>query len=321
LRHEDQVVGVGRTPLGGLTTIAQNSEKLIIRAWDVRARRERPERVAQVTGTARGLSLMNSKDEIITSLQTAQTELEKALANLAQFPVFDAGHVQFAAHALSNYLTVIAAGIDLLQLHLNDHPDEQTHRWLERLRHVTALMTDTVLQLMNVPKAVREQFLWEKMDLPTLVRRACDHYQHSADRKQIAISVEFEVSSPFVWADRVAVAAVLDNLLSNAVKFSPPQKRIWVRVTVEPAHLVCTVQDEGPGLSIDEQARLFQPGARLSNVPTAGEPSTGYGLAVAKDLIGKLQGDLWCESQRGQGASFSFRLPLYSAEQHGTAEA
>jgi signal transduction histidine kinase len=128
------------------------------------------------------------------------------------------------------------------------------------------------------------------------------------------------VPFPFVWADRVAVAAVLDNLLSNAVKFSPSQKRVWVRVTAEPTHLVCTVQDEGPGLSVEDQPRLFQRGVRLSNVPTGGEPSTGYGLAVAKDLIGKLGGELWCESQRGQGASFSFRLPLYSEEEHGRAQ-
>ena len=207
---------------------------------------------------------MTSRDEIITSLQTAQAELEKAIRNLAQLPALDASRVQFAAHTLSNYLTVMAGGVELLQLHLNDHPDELIRRWLDSLRHATALMTHTVLQLMYAPVAEREQFLWEKMDLPTLVQRACDYYQHVADRKQIAISVEADVPSPFVWADRVAVAAVLDNLLSNAVKFSPPEKRVWVRVTAEPSHLVCTVQDEGPGLSIEEQARLFQRGVRLS---------------------------------------------------------
>ena len=163
------------------------------------------------------------------------------------------------------------------------------------------------------------QFLWERMDLPTLVQRACDHYRRVADAKQIAISVEADVPSPFVWADRVAVAAVLDNLLSNAIKFSPPQKRVLVRVTAEPAHLVCTVQDEGPGLSVEEQTRLFQRGVRLSPVPTAGEPSSGYGLAVAKELIEKLNGEIWCESQPGQGASFAFRLPMYTEEQHGAA--
>src|SRR5262249_46437221 len=218
---------------------------------------------------------MNTKDEIVTSLQAAQAELDKALGNLAQLPAFDASRVQFAAHTLSNYLTVIAGGVELLQLHLNNHPDEQTHLWLERLKHATTLMTHTVLGLMNAPAAEREAFLWEKVDLPTLVQRACMHYRHSADHKQIAISVEPDVPVPFVWTDRVAVAAVLDNLLSNAVKYSPPQKRIWVQVTDAPAHLVCTVRDEGPGLSAEEQARLFQRGVRLSPVPTGGEPSTG----------------------------------------------
>jgi signal transduction histidine kinase len=257
---------------------------------------------------------MNSKDKIITSLQAAQAELEDALGNLARLPTFDSSRVQFAAHTLGNYLAVIAAGIDLLQLHLVDHPDEQTHRWLESLRHATGLMTHTVLELMNAPAAEREEFLWEKVDLPTLVQRACDHYRPAADRKQLAISFKADVPAPFVWADRVAVAAVLDNLLSNAVKFSPPRKRIWVRVTAEPAALVCTVQDEGPGLSAEEQARLFQRGVRLSPVPTGGEPSTGYGLAVAKALIEKLEGEIWCDSQPGQGAAFSFRLLMYSKE-------
>jgi hypothetical protein len=53
---------------------------------------------------------MNAKDEIITSLQAAQAELEKAPGNLAQRQAFDTNRVQFAAHTLTNYLTVIAEG-------------------------------------------------------------------------------------------------------------------------------------------------------------------------------------------------------------------
>jgi signal transduction histidine kinase len=260
---------------------------------------------------------MNPKDRIVTSLQTAQDELEKALADLAQLPAFDASRVRFAAHTLNNYLTVTAATVDLLRLQLNDYPDEKVGTWLQGLRHATTLMAHLALQLMNAPVATGEQFVRERVDLPTLVQRACDYYRQVAEHKQITIGFEPDTPCPYVWADRVAVAAVLDNLLSNAVKFSAPQKRVWVRVRAEPAHLVCTVQDEGPGLSVEEQASLFQRGVRLNNVPTGGEPSSGYGLAVAKELIGKLDGDLWCESQRGQGASFSFRLPRYLEEPHG----
>lgn len=71
------------------------------------------------------------------------------------------------------------------------------------------------------------------------------------------------------------------------------------------------MQDQGPGLSLEDQARLFQRGVRLSPLPTEGEPSFGYGLAVAKDLTERLDGRIWCESTLGQGASFSLRLPSY----------
>jgi signal transduction histidine kinase len=70
-------------------------------------------------------------------------------------------------------------------------------------------------------------------------------------------------------------------------------------------------------LSDEEQTRLFQRGVRLTPVPTGGELSSGYGLAVAKELIEKLNGEIWCESRPGQGASFSFHLPMYTEEQDG----
>jgi signal transduction histidine kinase len=263
---------------------------------------------------------VNPKDKIVASLQTAQAELEKALGHLAHLPGFDASRARFLGHLLSNYLTVTIACTDLLQKRLNDHPDEQVHIWLKGLRHSTGLMTNAALQLMNVPVTEGEQMILEKVDLPTLVRRACDYYQRVAEKKQITINFnEPRMLSSNVWVDRVAVAAVLDNLLSNAIKFSPPHKRVWVSVTDEPAHLVCTVRDEGPGLSTEDQAKLFQRGVLLSNKPTGGEASAAYGLAVAKELIEKLHAEIWCESQPGQGASFSFRLPIYSEEQHGTA--
>ena len=71
------------------------------------------------------------------------------------------------------------------------------------------------------------------------------------------------------------------------------------------------MRDQGPGLTPEDQTRLFQPGARLASAPSGGEPSTGYGLAVAKHLMDKLGGQIWCESTPGQGACFSLRLPAY----------
>ena len=108
----------------------------------------------------------------------------------------------------------------------------------------------------------------------------------------------------------MAVAAVMDNLLSNAVKYSDHGRKILVSIYRDADAIKCSVLDGGPGLSAEDQARLFQKGITLSSVPTGNEPATGYGLAVAKELIDLQGGTIWCESQIGQGACFSFRLPV-----------
>jgi signal transduction histidine kinase len=255
---------------------------------------------------------MNEKEQVAASIKRAQADLEQALADLDEVPAFDPGVVTFAAHALSNYLTVSGGTVDLLLLSLREYPDPQVRAWIEGLGHATELMRHTVSQLMtsSAPNDPKLRFL--KWELLPLVQRACDHFRRFADPKQIVMECFGQTDIRPVWTDPVAVAAVLDNLVSNAIKYSPPGKHIWVEVRAEDAGAVCSVRDEGPGLSPEDQAKLFQRGVRLTPVPTAGEPSSGYGLAVAKDLVDRLGGQLWVTTSEGQGACFSFRLPYAS---------
>jgi two-component system sensor histidine kinase/response regulator len=254
---------------------------------------------------------MNEKEQVTAAILRAQSELERALGDLEKLPAFDPGAVAFTAHALNNYLTVAGGTVEMLLWTLGDHQNPQITNWLQGLSHATELMRHTVSQLMtsSAPKDAQLQFM--KWDLAQLVRRACDYYQRIADRKNILILCEPPGEIPPVWTDPVAVAAVMDNLLSNAVKYSFPGKRIWVELRAESITVVCSVRDEGPGLSQEDQARLYQRGVRLSTEATGGEPSNGYGLAVAKELIDRLSGDLWCESTKGAGACFSFSVPKY----------
>ncbi len=258
---------------------------------------------------------MKEKEQAIAAVLRAQADLEEALCEIEKMPAFDPGKVAFSAHALNNYLAVTEGTVELLLSSLEDHPNPQVRKWLEGLGHVTELMSHTVSQLMtsSAPGDAKLRFL--KWDLARLVQRACDYYQRIAARKNISIHYDPTIDVPSVWTDPVAVAAVMDNLLSNAIKYSPPGKQIWVEIRGEGTSVVCTVRDEGPGLSKEDQAKLYQRGIQLSAVPTGGESSSGYGLAVAKELIDKLGGDLWCESTLGAGACFSFRLPAYQGEQ------
>jgi two-component system, sensor histidine kinase LadS len=255
--------------------------------------------------------MADGKEQVAAAIVKARENLEQALAELERLPAFDPSTVGFAAHALNNYLTITGGTIELLLSALTAHPDPQIHTWLEGLHHATTLMTHTVSRLISAAAPQDTTLRFEPVALPVLVQRLCHYYQRVADRKRLHILYSSSGEVPPVWTDRVAVGAVLDNLLSNAVKYSPLGKRIWVQVQGDRTSATCSVQDEGPGLSAEEQARLFQRGVRLSPLPTGGEPSMGYGLAVAKELIEHVGGAIWCVSTPRQGACFSFRLPAY----------
>jgi signal transduction histidine kinase len=236
------------------------------------------------------------------------------LSDLERLPAFDSSSVPFTAHALSNFLAVAEGTVELLRGSLPATADPEVPRILNGLRHATQLMMHTVSQLMNNAPIGEFRLRFEKIDLVHLLHRCCAYYQRLALRKSIRIVFDDSNDVPLVWSDRVAVAAIMDNLLSNAVKYSPSGKSVHVGVHAEDGNAVCTVQDKGPGLTEFDQHRLFQTGVRLSAQPTGGEPSSGYGLAVAKELIEQLGGTIWCESAPGKGASFSFRLPLLEEE-------
>lgn len=259
-----------------------------------------------------------AKDLVAAAIARAQADLVEALTELEKLPAFDPSSVAFSAHALNNFLSVTNGTLDLLLMHFADHPDAQVRVWLEGLQHAAHLMSRTVNQLMTASVATDAKLRFEKVDLPLFVQRACTYYQRVASKKKIRIVFVAAENVPPVWTDRVAVAAVLDNLVSNAVKYSQPEKQIDVTVRGEPGWAICGVRDEGPGLSPEDQAKLFQKGVRLTPTPTGGEPATGYGLAVAKELIERLGGAIWCESTLGQGSCFSFRLPAYQEPTPGS---
>ena len=261
--------------------------------------------------------MLDSTELVASAIAKAQTELEDALLELAKMPAFDAGSVAVAAHKLNNYLSVSSGILELTLLRLGDQADPRVRSGLEGAQHVTQLMARIAAELVRGQATPETAFRFLKFDLPALVQSACSYYQRVADRKNIRVIAVPSADVPPVWSDRAPVAAVLDNLLSNAVKYAPPGSEIRVDVRGEETGVVCSVTDQGPGLSIEDQAKLFQRATRLTPAPTGGETSMGYGLAVAKDLLDGLRGTIWCESELGKGCRFSFRLPAYHGEAEG----
>ncbi|WP_449372245.1 sensor histidine kinase [Arthrobacter psychrolactophilus] len=125
-----------------------------------------------------------------------------------------------------------------------------------------------------------------------------------------AVVVDWQCQEPLAaMVDAVRLGQVLDNLVSNAVKYSPDGGTLTVRAWADGTDLHCRVSDTGLGMSVSEQAGLFQKFYRAGTAVERGIPGIGLGLMISKTIIDTHGGALSVESQAGSGTSMSFVIP------------
>jgi len=214
-----------------------------------------------------------------------------------------------AAHDLRSPLTVILGNGELLkEIEDRNITKDLANRIIsaaERMRHLITNLLDV-----NAIEEGKFASRLESCNLAALVESSVGHNQAAASRKQIKIVTGLS-DEVYIRADREATLQILDNLISNAVKYSPLNSTVQVHLLPEKEHALVRVRDEGPGISEQDQKKLFQKFSRLSARPTGGESSTGLGLAIVKKLAEAMGGTVECHSTFGCGATFTLRLPLW----------
>lgn len=121
------------------------------------------------------------------------------------------------------------------------------------------------------------------------------------------IRVEIPDRLPPVLIDQVRVGRLFHNLIDNAVKYSPGGREITVAARREKDHIVVGVKDHGEGISVEDQAKLFE---RFQRLDKGGTPGIGLGLRVCRLLVEAHGGRIWVESEPGKGSTFLFTLPV-----------
>ena len=142
----------------------------------------------------------------------------------------------------------------------------------------------------------------------------------SAQKKEIGISYNIP-DDLLVFADVQMVETLIRNLISNAVKFTSRGGKIFVSAkTSDGGTIEISVQDSGIGMSRAMVDNLFRLDGHTNRKGTEGEPSTGLGLIICKDLIEKNNGKIWVESEEAKGSTFRFTLPAQPISQTGEQE-
>jgi PAS domain S-box-containing protein len=131
--------------------------------------------------------------------------------------------------------------------------------------------------------------------------------------ENVELVLEAPEELPPVAADAGHLRQVLSNLIENAIKYSPEGGRITVALRPSNHHLRFTVSDRGLGIPSSEQRKIFEKFYRLDPDMTRGVGGTGLGLYICRELVRRVDGRIWVESEDGKGSTFFVEIPLEPA--------
>ena len=216
-----------------------------------------------------------------------------------------------ASHDMRNSLSAIKGYSQILIEDIKELPEETQNRFLNYIFKSSETMLRMVDDLLDVSVIESGKL---KLDLSAaslthLIRHHIAINQFFADKKDIVIHSDLPDTS-LCRMDPDKIGQVIDNLVSNAIKFSKTGTQIHTSLIEKGGRLKFEVRDEGPGISAEDQAKLFQHFQKLTARPTAGESSSGLGLAISKRMIEAHQGVLGVNSKLGSGSTFWFEIPI-----------
>ena len=210
------------------------------------------------------------------------------------------------AHELKTPLTSIKAAVTAL---LEDRSAATQHELLTVVNEETDRLSGMVTEAIQMARIEAGQLKLSKRAVApgALVYPALEQLQSRLDGRPVKVTIDPCLGT--VQADAELISITVQQLLDNAAKYSPPQSPLEVSVKQQDGKAMITVTDHGSGVPQHERTRIFD---KFYRGRSAREriPGTGMGLAIAREIVKAHGGEIWVDSHSGQGAEFSFTLPL-----------
>lgn len=242
-------------------------------------------------------------------LQRAKAEALRALAQEQELNRLKTEFVSMISHDFRTPLTSIQGFAELVHYGGEAVTEEMRDRYFGKIdaavEHMLYLL-DEVLLIGSI-EAGKTQCQLAIVEIEKFCRDICEALELS-DEKQHPIYFSSDQCCNTIEVDQVLLRRILTNLLSNAIKYSNQNSPVYLKVYCDERNVVFEIKDEGIGIPIENQPRLFTTFYRCSNVGQI--KGTGLGLAVVKKCVDVHQGEIHLESQEGIGTTVTVKLPL-----------
>ncbi|MHA7226229.1 sensor histidine kinase [Glutamicibacter soli] len=245
-------------------------------------------------------------DEYILLLADDRTEITRT----------EAMRNDFVANVSHELKTPVGA-ISLLAEAISEAADDPravlrfSTRMGKESRRLAALVQDIIeLSRLQSSDAITHG---REFQLAPVIAEAVDRNKLLAEEKGITVSVGGSLEEE-LHGDPDLLMTALRNLIDNAIRYSPPNTTVGVGVRQRDGYAQISVTDQGPGISAEDQERVFERFYRVDGARSRQTGGTGLGLSIVKHVLANHGGEVSLWSQPGQGSTFTLRLPMMDEE-------
>ncbi|MDX1629099.1 MAG: ATP-binding protein, partial [Fulvivirga sp.] len=226
-------------------------------------------------------------------LSGQKLEIERQNRQLLELDRQKNNLIHILAHDLRAPINNISGLVELLKMNNTDDSEEV----IDKILHTTERLKAMIKKILDVESLESQSINISKetVDLKEVMDEVLDEFRNSAENKKIELVTAFQNTSYPIKGDKIYLLQVFENLISNALKFSEKNTKITISLKKSHGKIIGTVSDQGPGISQEDQQKLFGKFQRLSAKPTQGESSTGLGLSIAKKYVEMMAGKIRCE--------------------------
>jgi PAS domain S-box-containing protein len=261
----------------------------------------------------------NGKPTRMIGTHTDMTERREAAETLKKAKEAAEAHAKSKSEFLANMSheirTPMNAIIGLSQLALNHPVSDDVRDYLEKINDSSQALLGIINDILDFSKieAGKLKIDNQRFNLVKILSNLHNLFEHQVEAKSIHFDIEAAENVPVdLIGDRLRLQQILSNLLGNAIKFTE-RGRVTLKIKLldaeeSQAKLHFCVCDTGIGISLDEQAKLFEPFSQVDTSATRRFGGTGLGLAISRNLLNLMGSELHLDSTPGQGSSFAFEL-------------
>ncbi len=252
-------------------------------------------------------------------------QLVKAYDRLRDVDKMKTDFLSTVSHELRTPLTSVLGFAEMVQLKLEDiifpkidQNDKKAQRAINTVSRNVAIihkeskrLTTLINDVLDIAKMEAGRIEWKHLPVavPEICQQAADATMSLFNKKHIELQMDVQQDLPEIMGDPDRLVQVVINLLSNAVKFTDAG-HVSLRASMDSDMIRIDVKDTGVGIHPEDKDKVFDKFKQVGDTLTDKPTGTGLGLTISKGIVEHHGGTIWVESEMGQGATFSFTLPL-----------